>query len=113
MGHLKEPPNKSHQYSCSTRSSSDPPTSDVGQPPMHFRCKVEVMSSAIPAELLLFLSCLRPLLLQIANEVRVLTCLSCPELSLRGVLPHSLPLVQCVCVSFSECNGSSICIKLV
>ena len=24
MWHLKEPPNKSHQYSCSTRSSSDP-----------------------------------------------------------------------------------------
>ena len=78
MGHLKEPPNKSHQYSCSTRSSSDPPTVDVGQPPMHFRCKVEVMSSAIPAELLLFLSCLRPFLFHIANEVAYIRSVDVP-----------------------------------
>ena len=84
MGHLKEPPNKSHQYSCCTRSSSDPPTVDVGFIADCYcctldTCKVEVMSSAIPAELLLlFLSCLTPLLFHIANKVAYIRSVDIP-----------------------------------
>ena len=84
MGHLKEPPNKFHHCSCSTRSSSDPPTVDVGFIADCYcctldTCKIEVMSSAIPAKLLLlFLSCLTPLLFHIANKVAYIRSVDIP-----------------------------------